>query len=228
MTATATTDSTSDSDITTGVTEIVSGADTLTTQRAQTLSLVQQAKVTRANRNAAAASAQYGSGSTQASAAQTAAKSAAAISARVAVFHQQAATTAPTVPENGWILHGRLYDSSLQPVAAASVYLVDSTKAYQSAYGFAYTDDTGYFSLSYAGEANATGNATGAATSAPTVYLAAANSKAEPVYLGASAVPLTLGAATYQNIALASGTPIGDPPAAIKKIALPPKEDQST
>ena len=222
MTATATTDSTSDSDITAGVTEIVSGADTLTTQRAQTLSRVQQARVTRASRNASAAAAQYGSGSTQASAAQAAAKSAAAISARVAVFHQQAATTAPTVPENGWVLHGRLYDSALQPVAAASVYLVDSTKAYQSAYGFAYTDDTGYFSLSYAGNAGA--------AAPPTVYLAAANAKAEPVYLGTTAAPITPGAATYQNIGLATAnTPIGDPPAAIKKIALPPtKDDQST
>jgi hypothetical protein len=222
MTATATTDSTSDSDITAGVTEIVSGADTLTAQRAQTLSRVQQARVTRANRNASAAAAQYGSGSTQASAAQAAAKSAAAISARVAVFHQQAATTAPTVPENGWVLHGRLYDSALQPVAAASVYLVDSTKAYQSAYGFAYTDDTGYFSLSYAGNAGA--------AAPPTVYLAAANAKAEPVYLGTTAAPITPGAATYQNIGLATAnTPIGDPPAAIKKIALPPtKDDQST
>jgi hypothetical protein len=222
MTATATTDSTSDSDITDGVTDIVGGADTLTVERAQTLSLVQQARVTRANRNAAAAAAQYGSGSTQAGAAQSAAKSAATLSARVAVFQQQAATTAPAVPENGWALHGRLYDSSLQPVSAASVYLVDSTKAYQSAYGFAYTDDTGYFSLSYAGDTNA--------SAAPTVYLAAANAKAEPVYLGTTAAPITIGSATYQNISLATAnTPIGDPPAAIKKIALPPtKDDQST
>jgi hypothetical protein len=218
MTATSTTDTASGSDLTGDVTELLGNADTLTAQRAQTLSQVQQAKLTQANRAASAAVTQYGAGSRQASAAQSAAKSALAISARVAVFHQQAATTAPQVPPNGWVLHGRVYDSSLQPVAAASVYLVDSTKAYQSAYGFAYTDDTGYFSLSTSGDANA---------AAPTAYLAAANANAEPVYLGTIAVPLTIGSATYQNISLAANNaPIGDPPAAIKKIALPPAKDE--
>jgi hypothetical protein len=216
VTATNTTDSISN-DPTGDITNIVSGADTLAKQRAQTLSQVQQARVTQASRAAAAAVAQFGAGSPQASTAQSAAKSAITISARVAVFQQQAATAAPQVPANGWVLHGRLYDSSLRPVAAATVYLVDSTKAYQSAYGFAYTDDTGYYSLSHAGATGST---------APALYLAATNANAEPVYLGGTAVPLVTGTATYQNISLAAGNaPIGDPPAEIKRVALPPAKD---
>ena len=50
---------------------------------------------------------------------------------------------------NGWALHGRVFNTQLQPISGLTVFLVDASKTYQQAYGFAYTDDTGYFLLNY-------------------------------------------------------------------------------
>jgi hypothetical protein len=59
-------------------------------------------------------------------------------------------------------------------------------------------------------------------TSSP-LFVEIANANAQPVYLSKTAFQPTLGAATYQNITLPAGeAPIGDPPPAIRQIALPP------
>lgn len=88
-------------------------------------------------------------------------------------------------------------------------------------YSFAYTDSTGYFLINYA--ASAQGGATQNASATPNIYLAVANNKAEHVYLGATAFSPVLGQATYQTITLAAGEPIlGDLPAEIKRVAMPP------
>jgi hypothetical protein len=122
----------------------------------------------------------------------------------------------------GWALHGRVYDAQLQPAVQHTVYLVDSAKAYQAQYGFSYTDATGYFLINYAQPAGQ------AAPSVP-LYVAIVNAKAEPVYLATEAFQPVAGSTTYQNISLAVGErPLGDPPAEIRKIAIPnpPRDPQ--
>jgi len=205
-------------DLTTSITTAIGTADSTANTRVQTLSLVHRARVTQLTRAAAAAQANYGAGSTQATAAQTALTTATATAARVTQFRQQVTTPAPQVAATGWVLHGRVYDSALQPVPAATVYLVDEQNAYQRAYGFSYTDSTGYFLLNDPGaQADGTDDA-----AAPSLYLAAANAKAQPVYLATSPLALTPGAALYQTITLPAGEPpIGDPPEAIRRLALP-------
>jgi hypothetical protein len=105
---------------------------------------------------------------------------------------------------------------------------MDGTKAYQQQYGFAYTDATGYFLISYAGDSNTTGAASVAAGPVPQLFVEVADTKANPVYLSSIAFQPVLGTASFQNIVLpAGGQPIGDPPEAIKKIALPQQPAQA-
>jgi hypothetical protein len=128
---------------------ITTDADTRTAAGVATLSLVQQARLSRLNRAATAAVAAYGAGSSQAAAVQQAVAATRTASSRLTVLHAQLTTTAPTVAAAGWALHGRVYDSNLKPLTSYTVFLVDGQNNYLSDYGFAYTDDTGYFLLNY-------------------------------------------------------------------------------
>lgn len=198
----------------------VAGADTAAATGLQTIGKLHQARVARLTREAAASSAK---GATLA-AAQAELASEQTTAARVAMLAQRAATAAPAVSKTGWALHGRLYDSSLAPAAGCTVFLVDAQNAYQEAYGFAYTDATGYFALAAAAQAaKASGGAKPDASTTPAqLFVAAADAKGEPVYRSPAPFTPTPGVATYQtHILPAGGGPIGDPPAAIRGVALP-------
>ena len=125
------------------------------------------------------------------------------------------------------MLHGRVFDAQLQPVSGFTVFLVDGTKTYQQAYGFAYTDDSGYFLLNYAGPDPALQDKSQAAAPATQVqlFIEIANTKALPVFVSTTAFQPVEGAATYQNITLPDGDqPIGEPPHEIRDVALPQKK----
>jgi hypothetical protein len=126
-------------------------ADTRSAGSVATLGLVQQARLSRLNRDAAAAVATYGQGSSQAAAAQAAVAATQTASSRLTILHQQLTTPPPKVAAAGWALHGRIYDSNLNPLASYTVFLVDSQNNYLSDYGFSYTDSTGYFLINYDG-----------------------------------------------------------------------------
>jgi len=134
------------------------------------------------------------------------------------MVHRQLAAPAVQVAKTGWALHGRVLDAQLQPVAKFTVFLVDANKTYLEQYGFAYTDDTGYFLLNHPGDAS------GQAASTAQLFLEIVNMDASPVYLSSTAFQPVLGTATFQNIVLpAGGQPIGDPPPAIRAVAIPSK-----
>ena len=98
---------------------------------------------------------------------------------------------------------------------------MDADKTYLQQYGFAYTDDTGYFVINYAGD-------TGQTAEAPQLFLEIANTDAKPVYLSSTAFQPVVGAATSQNIVLPAGEqPIGDPPPEIRAVALPSTTKQA-
>ena len=209
----------------------LSAADSTAAQRVQNLNLVHQARLAQLTRTAASVSARYGAGSAQATAAEAKVAASKATIARVATVNQQVSATAPQVSATGWALYGHVYNAQLQPVSAYTVFLVDAKNAYQSAYGFSYTDNTGHFLISFAGDpASAQSQsqqssqpALGAAQAAPQLFIEIANANAQPVYLSTTAFQPTLGTATYQNITLPAGEPpIGDPPPEIRQIALPP------
>jgi len=217
------------------LTMALSSADSTSAQRLQHLSLVHQARLSGLTRTAASLTAQYGASSPQATAAETAVTGAKATIARVAIVTQQLTTPAPQVASTGWALNGRVFDAEKKPVSGYSVFLVDAQNAYQSAYGFAYTDDTGYFLLSFAGTPAAPQTKTkdqptgqSADETSPQLFVQITNSKRQPIYLSTTAFQPTIGTATYQNFLLPAGEkPIGDPPAAVRKGALPPAKKTS-
>ena len=211
------------SDIGNQVTSNLASADDIAAQRVQTLMWVHQARAAQLSRAAAALKTQNGPNDPGVKSAEAAVAAANADAARVAVVHQQVTTPEPQVAPSGWALHGRVFDPELKPVSGFTVFLVDAAKAYQQAYGFAYTDDTGYFLLNYAGSDSASRDKSSSTTQAQQeLFVEITDSKAKPVYLSPTAFQPVLGHATYQNIVLpADDQAIGAPPAQIRKVALP-------
>ena len=142
----------------------LAAADDVAAQRVQTLAWVHQARAAQLSRSAASLTAQYGPDDPGVKSAEAAVAAANATAAQVAVVHYQVTTADPQVAANGWALHGRVFDAQLAPASGYTVFLVDSSKTYQQAYGFAYTDSTGYFLLNYAGSAGASGKTPTAAS----------------------------------------------------------------
>ena len=124
--------------------------------------------------------------------------------ARLAVVQQQVTTAAPTVAASGWALHGRVYTAQLEPAVGYCVFLVDAQNAYYSPTGFAYTDSTGYFQLTYPGTATQPDTPAGeaqpdTAAQPPALYVEITNPNGQPVYLSTTALAPALGTATYQT-----------------------------
>jgi hypothetical protein len=225
-----------DTVIKSAATTALTAADSASADRLDNLSLVQQARVSRLSRTVTSLTAQYGAGSTQVASANAAVTAQQDAVARVQIVRQQAAATAPTVTAAGWAVWGHVYDATSKPLSSYCVFLVDAEKNYQNAFGFEFTDASGSFTLNYPGVTAAGGTATTkrsaaaaaaaaaqSATATPTVFLAVTNAKAQLVYFGAKALPLTVGAALYVDISLPAGEPVlGDLPAEIRKVALPP------
>jgi hypothetical protein len=72
---------------------------------------------------------------------------------------------------------------------------VDAQNAYQSAYGFVYTSETGYFQLNFAGASGAGqdqaphSDPASAAAPTPQPFIEIANADGQPVYLASSHLP---------------------------------------
>jgi hypothetical protein len=204
----------------------LASADTTAAQRVQDLQWIHQARASQLSRTAASLKAQYGADDSRVKTAEAAVAAANLAAARITMVHQQVTTPEPEVAQDGWALHGRVFDPELKPVSGFTVFLVDAAKAYQQAYGFAYTDDTGYFLLNYTGSDPASRDKSATATQAqPELFVEITDSKARPVYLSPTAFQPVLGSATYQNIILpADDQAIGAPPAQIRKVALPKRK----
>lgn len=209
------------SELTAGLTSV----DGAAAERVQNLQWVHQARESQLSRTAASLKAKYGADDAGVKAAEAAAAAANVTALRVAMLHRQMTTADPQVASKGWVLHGRVYNFARQPVSGFTVFLVDAAKTYQQAYGFTYTDDTGYFLLQYAGPDPASQDKSQSArqTPATALFIEVANKKALPVYV-ASFEPVE-GMSFYQDVILPEGDqPIGDPPREIRDIALPQKK----
>jgi|SRR5579863_530445 len=203
-------------------------ADGVATRSAADLKLVHQARVAHLTRTAAFLIEKYGAGDPRAKDAQDAVAAEKVTVARVSMLHQQVSTAVPQVATTGWALYGRVFNAQIQPVAGYTVFLVDAQKIYQQAFGFAYTDNTGYFLINYPGPMSAKSTAGATTANAETsvaalqLFVEVADANAHPVYLSATAFQPAIGKATYQNIVLPAGEkPIGDPPPEIRRVALP-------
>jgi hypothetical protein len=200
----------------------LSSADARVTQSVQNLQFVHQARLARLTRTAAALKAQHGPDDPRVKKAEADVAAATATVGRVSLAKEQVATPAPKVSATGWALQGRIFNAQFQPVSAFTVFLVDAEKAYQREYGFAYTDNTGYFLLNYSGLASADRQAP-----ASQLFLEVADAKTKPVYLSTTPFQPTPGSITYQNVILPAGDqPIGSPPNPIRKTAMPGRGQQ--
>jgi hypothetical protein len=223
----STTDESSITNVTDTISTALDASDEQTAQRLETLGLVHQARVAQLTRYATLVNAHYGAGSPQSTEAQAAVTASQTVAARTEVVSRQLNTAPPAIPAGGWLLHGRVYDAQASAVAKQTVFLVDAQRAFQPAYGFAYTDDTGYFVLTAqattavtegeGGEADPSAPAT-----PPELYVEVTNEKRQPVYLGSSPLEPAAATAAYVNIYLApGGKSIGAPPRALRGSALP-------
>jgi hypothetical protein len=195
------------------VSSAIANADNTVTQAVRSLTLVHQARVAQLSRAEAAANARYGGSSPQAKAAKAAVTASKATLSRIALLQKRVNLRTPEVPSNGWVLYGHVYHSTLKPASAYSVFFVDEQNAYRKDIGFAYTGRDGSFHLSFAGDPNA---------AEAVVFLEIVNDKAEPVYLSSTAFQAQIGTANYQDITLPADEPVlGDPPPAIRAIAMP-------
>jgi hypothetical protein len=205
----------------------LSSVDTNATRGIQTLQQVHQARLSLLTRTAATLKARYGAEDLRSKAAQTAVTATTATVGRIAMVSQQLATAVPQVSAKEWAFYGRVFDEQSKPLAKYTVFLVDSQKTYQEAYGFAYTDETGYFLLSDS-ETQAGTHARAASHDALALFVEVANTKGQPIYLSTTVLQAKPGTATYQQIVVPSGNqPIGDPPEAIRNVAMPGQKEQS-
>lgn len=203
------------------VTAGLKSADDQVTQGVGALARVHQARLARASRTLADLTAELGSSDARVVAAQAEVDATKSTIARVTLAGRQLAVPAVQVAAGEWALHGRVVDAQYQAAARFTVFLVDASKSYLRQYGFAYTDDTGYFLINTATAATAATNAPATAQ----LFVEVADTKANPVYLSTAPFVPVLGAATYQTIVLpAGGQPIGDPPPEIRRVALPPDD----
>ena len=202
----------------------LASADAGSSQTILNLKMVHNARLSQLKRTAETLKKQYGPDDPSVKAAEAAVKVGSVKVARISVVHQELDTPTPQVAPDGWALHGRVYSSDLKPHAKYTVFLVDGQKTYQEAYGFAYTDDTGYFLCNVAGA-----KGKDPAQSTAPLFIAMTNTKGEPVYLGTTPFQPTPGSVTYQNITLPSGAqPLGDPPPAIRDVALPSRRKKAS
>ena len=194
----------------------LASADAGSSQTLLNLKMVHHARLSQLQRAAATLKKQLGPDDPSVKAAEAAVRVGSAKIARISVVHQELDTPPPQVAAEGWALQGRVYSSDLKPHAKYTAFLVDGQKTYQEAYGFVYTDDTGYFLFNVGG-----------AKTTPPLFLAMTNTKGEPVYLSTTPFQPTPGSATYQSVTLPSGAqPLGDPPQAIRDIALPSRKSK--
>jgi hypothetical protein len=217
------------SEIATELQNTLTSADTLAAQRVQNLQLVHQARLSRLNRELAGLQAQKAPES-DVKAAESAVAAATYTAGRAAVVHLQLATAQPEAAATGWVLNGRVFDANQKPVSGFTVFLVDAQKSYQKDLGFAFTDNTGYFLINFSGSQSTTDTPSAKnhatkqqAAAAQQLFLEVADTQAQPVYLSGAAFEPAAGSVTYQNITLLPGNqPIGDPPAEIRSVAMPP------
>jgi hypothetical protein len=201
-----------------------SNNDALTAQQLTGLTLIRQSRLNQQQREAAALTAEYGAADSEVVALNDSITTQQSLASVLGATRDIATTTTPTVPANGWVLHGRVRDKNLQPIATLTVCLVDEQKSFLSAYGYAYTDATGYFTLSN------TPDASSPAPTPLTAYLEILNEAGQPIYIDSTAFTIDAGASLYRDVVLSSQTPLGNPPpgATPIKVAKPKKTSGGT
>jgi len=204
------------------LTDALAQADAEAAGRVRQLQWMQQARASQLSRTAAELKAEYGPNDAGVKRAEAALAAATAASSNLALVHQQITIPEPEVAPGGWALYGHVFTAERKPVEGFTVFLVDTAKVYQQAYGFAYTDQDGYFVLQFQGSPAA---AAAGDTSPGELFIAVADLKARLVHLSTAPFQPVIGIATYHRVVLSEGArPLGEPPAGARAAGIPKRK----
>ena len=184
--------------------------DSQTAQQFNGLAQIRQARASQLQRQVASLTATYGATDPRVVAAKASLQNQQTFANRLGLVSTTTSTTAPTAPANGWVVYGRVRNADLTAAPQLTVFLADQSRAWLSNYGYAFTDQTGYFTLSYAPPAS--GKKQAKATDALTAYLEVSNAACKLMYIDASPMSIETGAVVYRDIVLSAKVPLGTPP----------------
>jgi hypothetical protein len=189
--------------------------DSQTAQQLTGLTQIRQARLSQQQREAATLATEFGADDADVVALNTSIGVQQSFTSVLAVTRDIATIAAPTVPTNGWVLYGHIRDNKLQPIATLTICLADEQKNFLSAYGYAYTDTTGYYILTYTPDPSAP------APAPLSAYLEILNSSGQAIYIDSAAFSLNPGASLLRDLMLTSQTPLGGPPPGTPPVKIP-------
>src|ERR1700744_2670205 len=202
----------------------LSTADNTATQSIQTLGSVHQARLSRATRTAAALKAQYGPDDPRVKVAEASVTATKTTIARVSAVKRELTVPVVQVASTGWALQGYVVDTQYQPQTRFTVYLADANHLFVKQYGFSYTDDNGYFLISYGGDTQQ-GQPAPTQTQTAQLFIGVVDQDRNPVFLSSTPFQPVLGSASFQIITVpAGGQTLGDPTQPIRNVAFPGKD----
>lgn len=227
------TDSTTDSptrpdasELRSSLTEAFGQVDTAAAGRVQLLQQVYQARASLLSRRADELMALYGAKDSGVKSVEAAIAAARTASSQLTSLHLRFTTPDPDVAPDGWVLHGRVFNESREPMAGFTVFFVDAAKAYKQAYGYASTDDTGYFLLRYGSSRTSDEGAAGEGRGI-NLFVEVTDLKGRLAYLSDTAFQPVAGATAYQDIVLTeSGSSKGAPPAKVREVGMPKRKSK--
>lgn len=194
--------------------------DAQTAQQYTGLTQIRQARANQLQRQVTALTQAYGANDPRVVAAQAALANQQTFASRLGLVQTDTSTTAPTAPTDGFVIYGRVLNADQSPAPQLTVFLADDTRAWLQQYAYAFTDQTGYFTLS------STYTAYGVATLS--AYLEVSNSACNLMYIDSSPMSITAGAAISRDIVLASAVPLGKAPCEPSAApSTPPAQTQS-
>lgn len=188
--------------------------DAQTAQQFNGLAQVRQARANQLQRQVTSLTAAYGANDPRVAAAQASLQAQQTYASRLGLAGATTSTAAPTAPANGWVVYGRVRNADLSAAPQLTVFLADQSRAWLKTYAYAFTDATGYFTLTYAPSAAAAKKARQAESKAPVLsaYLEISNAACKLMYMDTAPMSLEAGSVVYRDIVLAAEVPIGAPP----------------
>lgn len=126
-----------------------SKSDPQATQQFTGLAQVRQARVNQLTREAALLTKVYGAKNSGVLDVQATLANQQAVAVKLGVVRDTISVTAPTVPLGGWVLYGHVRNADLTPAPQYTVFLADQNHSWITDYGYAFTDPTGYYVLTY-------------------------------------------------------------------------------
>ena len=192
--------------------------DAQTAQQFTGLSQIRQARVNQLQRQVTSLTQAYGASDPRTVAAQASLTTQQTFASKLGVVSATTSTTAPAAPVNGWVIYGRVRNADLTPAPQLTIFLASENRAWLQKYAFAFTDQTGYFTLTYAPPASDAEPKKNRKESVyqpqecQNAYLEVSEASCKLMYMDSTPMSISAGAAIYRDIVLSALEPLGTPP----------------